>query len=159
MAASRAIPALRVSLRPSPLLAWALAGAHAGAAVALILAVPQWHWRVLGTAALLAQGAWSVAQHALRLGPRAVWALELAGEAQCTLYRRDGSLCACLVLASSHVSTWLVVLHLAEPGRRVSRYVVIAPDSLAPDGFRRLRVRLRWTEPQRRDASADAPSL
>lgn len=159
MAVSRSIPTLSVSLRASPVLAWALAGAHSIAAAALLLALPQWHWRALGLLALLVQGCWSVYRHALRLGAAAVCAFELHGEAQCTLRQRDGSSYPCYVLASSHVSTWLVVLHLAQPGRRLARYVVVVPDSVTPDRMRRLRVRLRWTDPQRDGAVAHDPSL
>ena len=47
------------------------------------------------------------------------------------------------VLASSVVHPWLSVLHLKAPtGERHN--LVLWPDSLNPDDFRRLRVFLRW---------------
>ncbi|MGH8662734.1 MAG: protein YgfX [Burkholderiales bacterium] len=143
----REIPALRVELRASRALACALALAHAAAAGAAMVALPQWYARVLAGVALLANACWTLRRHALLRAPGAVVALDFRGECECSIARRDGSRLGCRVQGSSYVSTWLVVLHLEEPGRRLLRYVVLAPDSVAPDRLRRLRVRLRWASP------------
>jgi len=47
------------------------------------------------------------------------------------------------ILPDAYVSRWLVVLNLAEAGRR-SLSVVLLPDSAPADELRRLRVWVRW---------------
>jgi toxin CptA len=51
---------------------------------------------------------------------------------------------AASVLGSSVVNPWLSVLAWRPEGQRRVRYLVVYPDSLHPDDFRRLRVWLRW---------------
>ena len=143
----RDVPALRIDVHPSRALACALVLAHAVAAGAVIVSVPQWYGRVLAGVLLLVNACWALRRHALLLASRAVVALEFRDECECSIVRRDGGHLACRVQGSSYVSTWLVVLHLEEPGRRRPHYVVLAPDSVAPDRLRRLRVRLRWANP------------
>jgi hypothetical protein len=143
----RDVPALRIDLHPSRALACALALAHAAAAAAAMAALAQWYGCVLVAVALLANACWTLRCHALLRAPRAVVALDFRGECECSITRRAGSRLACRVQGSSYVSTRLVVLHLEESGRRRPYYVVLAPDSIAPDCFRRLRVRLRWANP------------
>jgi hypothetical protein len=156
--AERDVPALRVDVHPSRALAWALALAHAAAAAAAAVALPQWYACVLLAAALLASACWTLRRHALLLASRAVVALDFRGECECAIACRDGSRLACRVQGSSYVSTWLVVLHLAQAGRHLPRYVVLAPDSVAPDRWRRLRVRLLWANPYAAGIEArDAP--
>jgi toxin CptA len=143
----RDVPALRLELRASRSLTCALVLAHALAAGAVLVAVPQWEACVAAAAVLLGNGCWALRRHALLLGARAVTLLELRGECECSIGFRDGRRVACRVLGSSHVSTFLMILRLDEPGRHRAHAVVLAPDSAAPDRLRRLRVRLRWTRP------------
>jgi toxin CptA len=39
---------------------------------------------------------------------------------------------------------WLTVLNLKLPGKRLVRHVILLPDALDENEFRRLRVWLRW---------------
>ena len=150
----REVPGLHVAVRSSRTLACALVIAHLAAAGAVIVAVPQWSARVAACVVIFANACWSLRHHAWLRAPRAVVALEFRGESECALRQRDGRRVACNVRGSSHVSTWLVVLHLETPGRRLARYVVLAPDSIASDRFRRLRVRLRWASPHEAGSAA-----
>ena len=49
-----------------------------------------------------------------------------------------------VVLPGSFVAPWLTIVRWRPPGRRFSRSLVILPDMLDPESFRRLRVILRW---------------
>jgi hypothetical protein len=154
----RDVPALRVDVQPSRALAYALALAHASAAAAATVALPRWYVCVPLAAALLASACWTLRRHALLLAAGAAISLDFCGECECAIVCRDGSRFACRVQGSSYVSTWLVVLHLAQAGRRLPRYVVLAPDCAAPDRWRRLRVRLLWANPYAAGIEArDAP--
>jgi toxin CptA len=143
----RRIPELRIDLRVSRALAFALAGAHAAAAGAVFASVAQWHFGAAAGVVLAASACWTIRRHALLLAHRAVVRLELRDECECRTTQRDGSSTACRIRGSSYVSTWLIVLHLFESGRRFDRRIVLLPDGIGRDRFRRLRVRLRWCAP------------
>jgi toxin CptA len=143
MRGTRAIPLLRLHLGRSRLLLLALIAAHLAAAAAVLFAVPA-VWSAAGLALLAVIAARSIRCHALRMGPRAVHALELEGESACRLRRADGSEVVSRVQGSSYVLPWLVVLHLRVEGRRRAHYVVLVPDCVPAQSLRPLRVRLRW---------------
>jgi hypothetical protein len=146
MAIERPLPVLWVAVRPSRILTWLIGCGHAMAAGAVLAALPQAHLRVLAGLALLASALRAIARHALLRDRHAVAALELHGEAGCTLVQRDGTRAAAQVLGSSYVTRALTVLHLRQESRRRLRYVVLMSDSAAPETLRRLRVRLRWRD-------------
>jgi toxin CptA len=68
--------------------------------------------------------------------------VDLSGHVE--IDRADGSRAAGLVLDGSFVLPWLTVVRWRPCGARWSRSVLIAPDAVAADDFRRLRVLLRW---------------
>ena len=70
--------------------------------------------------------------------------------------QRDGHWSPATVLRSSFVLPWLVVLHLRLEGRRLMLPVVLLPDSMGNDDFRRLRVWLRWSGAAGRGAGGAA---
>lgn len=144
MAGERRIPALRIELKPSRVLAWLLACMHLLAALAVMAAVAQWPLRAAAGLALLASALRTIGCHALLRAGRAVTALEFRDELQCTLVQRDGSRAEACVQGSSYVTPALTVLHVRQQGCRSRRCVVLMTDSAAPQSLRRLRVRLRW---------------
>ena len=76
--------------------------------------------------------------------------LERSDEMTCTLETQRGDRIACALLGSSFVTPYLTVLELKPLGgkkllqRLRARSVVILPDGIDADEFRRLRVLLRW---------------
>lgn len=146
MGSERGIPALRIALQPSRMLASLLACAHLIAALAVLAAVAQWSLRALAGIALLASALRAIACHASLRAPRAVTALEFRDPLECTLVQRDGSRVEAQVQGSSYVTPRLLVLHLRQPDGRGRRFVVLMADSIAPQSLRRLRVRLRWSD-------------
>jgi toxin CptA len=58
----------------------------------------------------------------------------------------------CIISGDSFVTPYLTVLNLKPEGARFAHALVILPDSLEAESFRRLRVRLKWgtADPARR---------
>lgn len=68
--------------------------------------------------------------------------LEIAEDHSCLLQINASPPVECRVLPRSFVASYLVVLHLQSADEL--KYVIITPDRLDLDTFRRLRVFLRW---------------
>ena len=91
-----------------------------------------------------------VRHYALRKSPGSITGLSLADDMTCTLETRHGERIACALLGSSFVAPYLTVLELKplnDTGwshRLRPCSVVILPDAIAAEDFRRLRVLLRW---------------
>lgn len=133
-----------VDLRPSPSLA-ALLLAAAGAAAGLVWLLPWGMWVRLGLIVAIAVAVHgALARHARLRGAAAVVALELAADGSFSVRLGDGGWRPAVVAGSSTVTPWLTVLNLRLAGRQRGTSVVILPDRLGTQEFRRLRVWLRW---------------
>jgi len=88
--------------------------------------------------------AWSLRRHAWRTAASSVVELELRDDRSISARSRAGDWVDYQVEVGSFVSPLLTVLRLRPKARRLVRSVLITPDSLDPDSFRRLRVWLRW---------------
>jgi toxin CptA len=135
---------LRVSLRPSWILAAILTIAH-GAAIAVIalLSVPLW-LQVIVIAALVASLVFETRKTALLRAPDAVIALEIASDDLLSVQTRRGDWIECEVLGSTCVIFFLAIVNLKEQGSGRVKRAVILPDSIDAEDFRKLRVWLRW---------------
>lgn len=121
-----------------------LAVSHAGA---LLLAwiTPLEGWlSLLLSLATLGSLQHALRYHALRSAPEALIGLELRPDGSAAVQERVGAWKQARLLGSSCVSPRLTILDLAIAGARLRRSLVVAPDSLQADDFRRLRVWLRW---------------
>jgi hypothetical protein len=97
--------------------------------------------------AILAVGAWAVERVvvvALRRGPRAVRRLELRGDLTIVVATGDGCACAGRVHRDSYVGARLSTIVWRPYGRCRSRAILLLPDMLPAEDFRRLRVLLRY---------------
>lgn len=149
-------PALIIRLKPSTRLAVMLSFAHLVAVVLLWPLTLPTAVKLTGSALLVVSLVFYLRRHALLRSPDSVSGLELTGEMACVLETRGGERIACALLGSSFVAPYLTVLELKplkidgavelrESWRRFfSRSVVILPDGIDPEEFRRLRVMLRW---------------
>lgn len=140
---------LKVSLNGSRWLVGILSAAHAAAAASIVVAdLPTW---VKGVLLLLVAASWAVALHgpALRRGGKAIVALELAEDGRLSFQTRAGEWHEATLLESSFVAPYLTVLNLQLDGQRFLRYVVIVPDAIGTEDFRRIRVWLRWRKEHR----------
>ena len=80
---------------------------------------------------------------ALRIGRDGVLRLHIRKDGW-----REGEL-----LGSSYVSSFLTVINVRLPGERRMRSVVLLPDTIGAEDYRRLRVWLRW-RPRAESSSA-----
>jgi hypothetical protein len=135
---------LRLRLGPSARLGWLLGAGHVGVVVLCWITALGW-WLSIGlsTAAVVSLAV-TLRYHALRSAAGALTALELRQDGSVAVQDQQGRWSEARVLGSSFVSPVLTILNLKVAGARLRRSVVVAPDSLPPDDFRRLRVWLRW---------------
>ena len=134
---------LTVELGPSRVLTAVLVLLHFGAVV-LALVVPL---ALVFRATLVILIALSfyvgVYRHGLRRGGNAIVALMLSGEDECAVRRRNTTEWETGRVVDRWVQPWLTILTVRSDARRWSTSIVICADAVAPDAFRRLRVRLR----------------
>lgn len=135
---------LHVALRPSRQLALLLGVAGTGACGLLAtLPLPLWGKLVPGAVILLA-AFYHIAGDALRSLPWSVAVLEVDAAGQLQAMRRDGRWFEAGVRGNSYVSAWLTVLNLRPAGRWLGVTVLLLPDALDAEVYRRLRVWLKW---------------
>ncbi|MDE2366564.1 MAG: hypothetical protein KGM95_06475 [Betaproteobacteria bacterium] len=145
---------LIIRLKPSRRLAVALGLAHF-IAIGLLWPLPlPVMIKLAGSMLLAASLTFYLRYYAWLVSPGSVTGLELGLETSggmiCLLETRCGKRTACTLLGSSFVAPYLTVLELkplerSKSWRRPSvRSVVILPDGVDADEFRRLRVLLRW---------------
>lgn len=146
---------LRVSLRPSRMAAVAIVAIACLAwAAVLVLSVPTIAHLVTG----LALAGWArlaLRRHAWRTAPAAVVEVMVSSDAVVVVRCRDGRLAAGHVRSASFVHPRLTTLVWRPDGARLSRSVLLLPDMLAAEDFRRLRVLLRYGSSE---ADAGAPA-
>lgn len=146
---------LRVSLRPSRIaaIAFPLMAGIAWAAV-LVLSVPTIAHLVTGSVL----GGWALLacrRYAWRVSRTAVVEVMVSSDAVVVVRHRDGRLLAGHVRSASFVHPWLTTIVWRPDGARWSRSVLVLPDMLALDDFRKLRVLLRYG---RSEVEAGAPA-
>lgn len=135
---------LHVVLRPSRLLALSLGGACVSAAVLIsLLPLPLWA-QGLCLLVVICATAYHFSRHVWLRLPQSITALEVGGKGEFRCFTRASAWCDAVVLGSSFVTPQLTVLNLRLPHRRLAQHVVLLPDALESDAFRRLRVWLRW---------------
>ena len=136
---------LKINLRPSWELAAILAVAH-GAAIAAVVVVemPLWLTFVV-MVALIANLSLELRHASLRM-PDAVVAIEVSSDNVLSVQTRRGESLEYEVLGNTYVLSFLAILNLKQTDSGASKRVVILPDSIAAEDFRKLRVWLRWKE-------------
>ena len=151
----RQSPSVRVVLSPSRI-AGAGIGVLAAATIALTIALPlqpQLHAALI--AAIVTWAAWSFHVDALHRGRFAVTEVRLAHDLFLVVCMGDGRLVAGDVRASTYVGAWVTTIVWRPDGRRWSRALLVLPDMLPAEDFRRLRVMLRYA---RSGATQDLPA-
>jgi len=133
---------LHLELGPSRSLAAWLIGVH-GVPLCLLPLLPLNAW--LNLALVSAAGyslldAWR--RQVRRNHPDAVCSLLWKDAGHCQLTLQSGQCQIVRQAAQAFILPWVVVLHFNTPRRRL-RYLLVLPDMLDEDVFRRLRVRLK----------------
>lgn len=135
---------LRIRLGRSTALAALLAALH-GVALLLALTVEMPFWaKCLFGLLIVASAAHAILLHAWQALPHAIVGLEMSEDCRAWIIDRADVAHPAALLPSSVVTPWLTVLNLREQGKRWPRALVIVPDRVDADLYRRLRVWLRW---------------
>jgi hypothetical protein len=135
---------VRIELKPSMRLTFALATAHLVAAIVLAITPLAIAFRVL-LGALVVASAWHcLRRHALRVGPHAVAAMEVERDGNVQLTLRSGAEIRGRILGDSFVNPLLTVVNLRDHDSGKRHAVVLAADSADPQALRVLRVWLRF---------------
>ena len=135
---------LKLTLQPSWTLAAILAAAH-GAAIAAVVVAEMPQWLTFAAIAALFANLVLELRHALLRMPDSVVALEISPDAALSIRTRSGGWRDCEVRGNTYVVSFLAILNLRETESRKTKRVVVLPDSIGAEDFRRLRVWLRWT--------------
>lgn len=133
---------LTVELGPSRVLTGVFALLHVGAIVLTSFLPVSFAVKIPFIVVIALSLAHYIDVHGWRRNRTAVVALRLSGE-ECALRRRYASAWETGQLVDRWVQPWLTLLVVRSENRRWPTSVVICPDAIAPDTFRRLRVRLR----------------
>lgn len=139
-------PAWRVVIAPGPsrrAAAWIVAVAAASLAAALGPQAPGAVKAVVACAIGIA-AVHSCLRHGFGRGAGVVRrvSVDLPGRVQVAF--ADGRHLSGRLADDSFVAPWLTVVRWVPDGARLSRAIVIVPDSVDTEAFRRLRVLLRW---------------
>ena len=135
---------LNIRLKPSLYLSLLLSAAHT-IAIGLVLDLPLSIGLKLVTAlAFCISFVFYLNRNARLAAPNSVIVLEINEDCTCTIETRSGKQLDCIVLATSYVSASLTILNLKANDKLLVRHVVILPDAINPEDFRKLRVLLRW---------------
>lgn len=144
-----------IRLQRSRWLLAVLAIAHLGALI-ITLSIPLNPWLCIGTAiSILASLAHCYWHHFLRRSHHAVLGLSVTRDGL-KVETRSHDWIPAKILGNSFVSPWLTVLNLKLPSRRLTTHVVLLPDMLGPDEFRRLRTWLKWGDALTHGKDGDA---
>lgn len=141
---SQLIHELSIQLRPSRQLAVLLSLAHCTAAgVFWPLALPA-VVKVIITLLLAGSLYYYLRRDAWLVSPQSVVTLHLTGKNRCKAEIRAKKSINTIIDASTFVAPYMTVLCLKMEQAYRYRTIVILPDSIDADSFRRLRVWLKW---------------
>jgi toxin CptA len=135
---------LNIRLKNSVYLAILLGVAHfIAAGLVLVLPLPIW-LKLVAILAFCISLVIYLNRDARLAAPNSIIALEIKEDGSCTAETRSGKQLDCTLLSTSYVSARLTILNLKASGGLRARHVVIVPDRIDAEDFRKLRVLLRW---------------
>ncbi len=134
----------QITISPSVLLAAVIGLTHLTAAgLTWLIPIPVVGKSVF-TMAIAISLVYFMARDAALHAAGSIVALEIGEEGAMAFQTRDGAWFDCELLGTSYVSPRLTIVHLRPRDRRVMRRVILVPDNVDPQDFRRLRTWLRW---------------
>jgi toxin CptA len=137
---------LKLKLQRSRILAVILVIAHGAAIAGIAFAgIPLWGVPVVAVI-LIVHLAFCIRRDVLLMTPCAVLGIEVGPDNVVNVETRSGGWNEYEVLGSTYVMPHLTVMQLQRADGGAIKRVVLLPDSLPAEDFRRLRVRLRWQE-------------
>jgi hypothetical protein len=144
MGGMRLPPSVHVVLGPSRIVGAGIGLAALGA-LAIVFLLPADAWQqALGVLVVVTWAAASFWVVALRRSRFSIAELRLAPDLVLVVHRGDGRLTAGHVRSSTYVGAWVTSIVWRADGAFRSRAILIVPDMLPAEDFRRLRVMLRY---------------
>ena len=121
-----------------------IGGATVATAAIVGLTPMPWTVRAWVLAALALCACEAIRRVAMHRGPRGVRAMRLSRGGELEVRCADDRRVAGAVRDGSFVAPWLTIVLWRPEGARIGRALVILPDMVRSEEFRRLRVLLRW---------------
>ena len=135
---------LTIAVGPSRRLAGLLVGMH-GFAAALLWLAPLPHWLAALLMPVFLGSTWhTMRRDGFRSLQHSLVGLRFDADCRCEFQARTGAWHEAALLGSSFVAPYLTVLNLKPAGGRLVKHLVILPDAVNTEDFRRLRVWLKW---------------
>lgn len=134
----------QITIAPSVLLAAVISVTHFVAAGLLWLIPLPVAGKSLFTIAIATSLVYFMARDAALHAAHSIVALEIRDGGEVAIQIRDGAWFDCELLGTSYVSPRLTIVHLRLRGRWKTRRIILVPDNVDPQNFRRLRTWLRW---------------
>lgn len=138
---------LLIVLQPSYRLAGLITFAALSSGLIILMAPLAFWLRLTGFGLIVLTAIYTIYQHALLRLPRSWMQLKLNVAGEMTLTSRDGTESEVLILPSSFVASYLMVLNIRAVNSHRARHVLLLPDSSGHESLRRLRVWLLWGLP------------
>ena len=144
MGSMRLPPSVHVVFGPSRIVGAGI-GVAALATLAVMFLLPVQAWQqAIGVVVVLAWAAVAFRVVALRRSRFAITELRLAPDLVLVVHMGDGRLVAGHVRSATYVGAWVTTIVWRADGAYWSRAVLIVPDMLEAEDFRKLRVMLRY---------------
>lgn len=116
-----------------------------GFAAAMLWLAPLPYWLAVLLMPVFLGSAWhTLRRDGFRTLQYSLIALRLDAEGRCEFKTRIGVWHEAALLGSSFVAPHLTVLNLKPAGGRLAKHLVILPDAVNAEDFRRLRMWLKW---------------
>jgi toxin CptA len=149
---------IQLNLKPSYWLAALFAASSLGASI-IVLCMPMLvSLKIFICVPIALSAAYFIAQDALILLPWSFTSLALDNKGELSVTRRDGLVGLASVLPSSFVAAYLTVLNMRINSSRWRRNLILSPDRVDAEAFRRLRVWLLWGDFERNQNKTSAVS-
>lgn len=144
---------IQLDFKPSILASLLFTTMSVGAIAIVMLLALYWQLKLLLSLSIIASVIYVVLNHCLRLLPWSCISLRINNKNQLQLIYRDGTQLDVVVLENTVVTPYLTVLnyHRYEASftqRLFIQHLIIFHDAVDIEGFRQLRVYLRWAKPQ-----------
>lgn len=143
---------IQLDFKPSIVASLLFTTMSVGAIAIVMLLALYWQLKLLLSLSIIASVINVVLNHCLRLLPWSCISLRINNKNQLQLIYRDGKQLDVTVLENSVVTPYLTVLnyHCNEASfmqRLFTQHLIIFYDAVEVEGFRQLRVYLRWAKP------------
>ena len=138
---------LPIVLNRSRYLAAALLCAHIATGTVLFSLHLALAWKCVLALLVVASLGHAMQLHVWLTARRSLTTFHLHDREYASVRLRDGTWCDARILGTTFISPFLTVINMRLSGEVRPRHVLVLPDSLPGEDYRRVRVALRWAQP------------